>query len=108
MRKIFTSGSLMIALMMSTSGVDAQAMRAVCHVDTLCAGVQNGGGRIMKCLREHKSELSEECLAAIGRTVMSWGGGKGQGQGGQGQGQGGQGGGGPGGPPSEGPDGPQQ
>jgi hypothetical protein len=65
--------------------------------------VQNGGGRIMKCLREHKTELSEQCLAAIGRTVMSWGGGKG-GQAGQDMGSGGA----DGGPPGGGPGAPPQ
>ena len=50
----------------------AQAFRAPCHVDTLCAGVETGGGRIMACLRAHKNELSEQCLAAIGRSVMNW------------------------------------
>lgn len=49
----------------------AQAFRAPCHVDELCHGVQAGGGRIINCLREHKSQLSEECFAAIGHNVLN-------------------------------------
>lgn len=56
----------------ATGAAQAQAFRAPCHVDTLCAGVESGGGRIMACLRVHKNELSEQCLAAIGRSVMNW------------------------------------
>ncbi len=55
-----------------THAAHAQAFKAPCHVDTLCAGIESGGGRIMKCLRAHKTELSEQCLAAIGRSVMNW------------------------------------
>jgi hypothetical protein len=63
----------LVALMFSLSGAaDAQGFRIPCHVDTLCAGVESGGGRIMNCLRAHKTELSEQCLAAIGRSVMNW------------------------------------
>ena len=30
---------------------------------TLCAGIEHGEGRIMKCLKEHKDKLSSECKA---------------------------------------------
>ncbi|MBV8662799.1 MAG: hypothetical protein JO107_06825, partial [Hyphomicrobiales bacterium] len=80
--------------------VHAQAVRSACHVDTLCQGVESGQGRIMKCLRAHKTELSQTCLAAIGRSVMNWGN--------RGGGAGGPGGEGPmgGGPNGPGPNGP--
>ncbi len=77
----------------------AQALRSACHVDTLCQGVESGQGRIMKCLRAHKTELSQTCLAAIGRSVMNWGNGRG-GAGGPGGGPNGAG---PNGPGSNGP-----
>jgi hypothetical protein len=71
MRTIFIVALLFV---LSQSGAaDAQGFRMPCHVDTLCAGVESGGGRIMNCLRAHKTELSEQCLAAIGRSVMNWG-----------------------------------
>jgi hypothetical protein len=49
----------------------AQGFRMQCHVQSLCPGVEPGGGRIMNCLRAHKDELSEPCLAAIGRMALN-------------------------------------
>ena len=34
-------------------------------VSRLCDGVRPGGGRILKCLKDHESELSEPCKAAL-------------------------------------------
>ena len=47
-----------------------QGLRMQCRVQSLCPDLEPGGGRIMNCLRAHKDELSESCLAAIGR--MTW------------------------------------
>ena len=41
----------------------AQACKA--DTETLCKGVQQGQGRIMRCLVEHKDKLSGECRAKI-------------------------------------------
>jgi hypothetical protein len=44
------------------------AIRTACAADAqkLCAGVPNGGGRIVACLREHKDALSNQCKQAAG------------------------------------------
>ena len=34
-------------------------------VERLCAGVKPGGGRIIKCLKEHKEEMSVGCAKAL-------------------------------------------
>ena len=34
-------------------------------VERLCPGVQMGGGRIIKCLKAHKNEMSVGCAKAI-------------------------------------------
>ena len=43
-----------------------EAAKEACQpdVDKFCAGVPVGGGRIMQCLKQHQSELSEACKAA--------------------------------------------
>ncbi|MEW6443251.1 MAG: cysteine rich repeat-containing protein [bacterium] len=43
------------------------AMKEACgkDVDRLCQDVPQGGGRVLECLREHKSELSQECGAFL-------------------------------------------
>jgi hypothetical protein len=40
---------------------------AACRQDvqTLCADVQRGGGRIMECLNSHADKLSPDCKAAM-------------------------------------------
>jgi hypothetical protein len=40
-----------------------QEIRAACEDDArkFCAGVQAGGGRIARCLRQHESDLSPAC-----------------------------------------------
>jgi hypothetical protein len=42
-------------------------VRSACEADVakLCAGVQPGGGRIMQCLAQHKTEVSDNCKQAI-------------------------------------------
>lgn len=37
-----------------------------------CAGVQPGQGRIANCLRSHRSDLSQDCTAAIGQAKDRW------------------------------------
>ena len=44
-----------------------QGFMQVCgaDIDTHCAGVKPGEGRILKCLQEHKSDLSPDCSARL-------------------------------------------
>jgi hypothetical protein len=69
MRSISTA-ALLFAICLS-GAASAQVFKAPCNVDTLCPGVQPGGGKILNCLRSHKSELSEQCFAAIGHFTMN-------------------------------------
>jgi hypothetical protein len=43
------------------------AVRAACKADieTLCKGVEAGGGKIRRCLRDNRDKLSEGCKSAI-------------------------------------------
>ena len=45
----------------------AAGVMEACKADKekLCAGVEAGEGRVMKCLREHKKEVSEGCRSAL-------------------------------------------
>jgi len=50
-------------------------LRAGCAQDaqTLCAGVQPGGGRILACLKEHKDALSDKCKQAAQKAASMGG-----------------------------------
>jgi hypothetical protein len=43
----------------------AEAAKAACKpdVEKFCANVATGGGRVMECLQQHQSELSDACKA---------------------------------------------
>ena len=49
------------------------ALRAACADDAqrLCAGVSSGGGRILACLKAHKSELSDRCKQTASQAAGS-------------------------------------
>jgi hypothetical protein len=46
---------------------DMQAALETCRpdIERLCPGVAPGDGRIMACMREHRSEIRQACRAAI-------------------------------------------
>jgi len=43
-------------------------LRKACEADVkrFCTGVRMGGGRILKCLREHETDLATGCRQAVG------------------------------------------
>jgi hypothetical protein len=47
--------------------------RTACATDiqTLCAGVQPGGGRILACLKEHKDKVSDGCKKAVMKATQT-------------------------------------
>jgi hypothetical protein len=47
--------------------------RAACATDiqTLCSGVQPGGGRILACLKEHKDKVSDGCKKAVQKATQN-------------------------------------
>jgi hypothetical protein len=58
-------------------------------MEKYCSDVQQGGGRVLKCLKEHQSDLSPECsqmMSAMMEKMMkakAAGGGMGGGMGGE-------------------------
>ena len=62
-----------VAFVASTGMSEAQqvspAMRQACGDDfqSLCSGVQPGGGRILACLKENSAHLSLNCRKALSR-----------------------------------------
>ena len=53
----------------SQEAVDAA--RAACETDiqSLCAGVPSGGGKILACLKQHKDQVSEGCKQAVVKAM---------------------------------------
>lgn len=64
------AGALTLADAAQAAGAMA-GMRAACQADlqTLCAGVQPGGGRIMQCLKQNREKLSAGCKSAIAERI---------------------------------------
>lgn len=46
--------------------------RVACETDiqSLCAGVQPGGGRILACLKQHKDQVSDVCKQAVVKATQ--------------------------------------
>lgn len=58
---VLLAGFCLVALPERATAADPCAP----DIQKLCAGVERGGGRIIKCLREHEAELSDACKARI-------------------------------------------
>jgi Cysteine rich repeat len=42
-------------------------------IERLCAGIQPGGGRLIKCLKAHKEEMSVGCAEALMKVKREMG-----------------------------------
>jgi hypothetical protein len=42
-------------------------------IELLCAGIQPGGGRLIKCLKAHKEEMSVGCAEALMKVKREMG-----------------------------------
>jgi hypothetical protein len=47
--------------------------RAACanDIQSLCSGVQPGGGRILACLKEHQDKVSDGCKKAVQKATQN-------------------------------------
>ncbi len=55
------------------SGAERAALRDNCKQDiqTLCAGITPGGGRLIDCIRVNKDKLSKPCADTITSVVVN-------------------------------------
>lgn len=67
--------SVFICAQLGSSAVLAQTAseRAACEADykKFCSNVEQGGGRILKCLSQHMSELTPECQKVVKENTPS-------------------------------------
>lgn len=54
-------------MMANVAVAQTAAEREACEADykKFCSGVEQGGGRIIKCLSDHMSELTPECQKVV-------------------------------------------
>ena len=69
MRSRIVAAALIAAVVVPGAAM-GQRLKAACHVQS-CSGVQPGGGRIVACLRAHKSQVTTPCLTALGRMFLN-------------------------------------
>jgi hypothetical protein len=63
MKKLALLIFLIVALPATPSTVQAEDGPCKADIEKFCKDVKKGEGRIIKCLKEHQSELSPECKA---------------------------------------------
>ena len=71
-RTLLATALLVGAFISVVEAQDRKAMRQACMDDAkkFCSEVQRGGGRVVKCLRDHSAELAPSCrdgLASLKR-----------------------------------------
>ncbi|CAN7337287.1 cysteine rich repeat-containing protein [Mesorhizobium sp. LjNodule214] len=67
MRIAFSVLFLATQLAANTALAQTAAEREACQADfeNFCKGVEPGGGRVVKCLSDHLSELTPECQKVV-------------------------------------------
>lgn len=71
MKKVVTALSISaVALALMSTPTAAQERRSACQgdVEKFCASVERKQGAMRQCLKEHESELSEECRSEVAAT----------------------------------------
>ena len=63
MFKLFASSLLVLAFSSFAQADDKVMGACAADIAQFCQGVEQGGGRIMKCLHENSDKLSAECKA---------------------------------------------
>jgi hypothetical protein len=64
---LFIIGSLLFIVLYSHSGAyGEEALICADDIEKFCKEIHPGGGRLLKCLKEHEKELSAPCSAKIG------------------------------------------
>jgi hypothetical protein len=66
---------LALAFLAAAPGValaEGGPMQGACKTDlqALCGSIQQGGGRIRDCMRQHRTELSAACKVAIADRML--------------------------------------
>jgi Cysteine rich repeat len=66
-RKLFVIALFITAFVSVVAAQDRKGLRAACmgSAKKFCADVQRGGGRILKCLRDHAGDLTPACRDAL-------------------------------------------
>jgi hypothetical protein len=59
--------AVLVLLSATAASAQTQEQREACMPDyqKLCSSVLPGGGRILKCLRDHSADITERCRTAI-------------------------------------------
>jgi hypothetical protein len=74
-RQLAVALLLLLAVITSGSTQAAKAPLALCKADAerMCAGIAPGDGKIIACLKQHKSEVSVGCAKALKTTKKKMG-----------------------------------
>ena len=64
---VATVAALLTPVAASAGGAGMEGLMKYCKADIerLCPGTEPGGGRLLKCLKEHKEEMSVGCAQAL-------------------------------------------